>query len=90
MIIKKEDHNIGVSDDIKRFLMENLIKNLKNSVLSKNLIKSVKKYPIKSLIKNSKNGALSRNLIKSMKMYFIKNLIKNLKKVPDHVLKSTL
>ena len=29
MIIKKEDHNTGVSDGIKKFLMDNLIKNLK-------------------------------------------------------------
>ena len=26
---KKEDHNTGVSDGIKKFLMKNLIKNLK-------------------------------------------------------------
>ena len=26
---KKEDHNTGVSDGIKKFLMDNLIKNLK-------------------------------------------------------------
>ena len=29
MIIKKEDRNTGVSDGIKKFLMDNLIKNLK-------------------------------------------------------------
>ena len=28
-MIKKEDHNTGVSDGIKKFLMDNLIKNLK-------------------------------------------------------------
>ena len=33
MMIKKEDHNTGVSDDIKKFLMENLIKNFKKSTL---------------------------------------------------------
>ena len=49
MIIKKEDHNTGVSDGIKKFLMGNLIKNLKNGALLRNLIKSIKKYFIKSL-----------------------------------------
>ena len=29
MMIKKEDHNPGVSDGIKKFLMENFIKNFK-------------------------------------------------------------
>ena len=29
MIIKKEDLNTGVSDGIKTFLMDNLIKNIK-------------------------------------------------------------
>ena len=29
MMIKKEDHNTGVSNGIEKFLMENLIKNLK-------------------------------------------------------------
>ena len=33
MMIKKEDHNTGVSDGIKKFLMENLIKNFKKSTL---------------------------------------------------------
>ena len=71
MIIKKEDHNTGVSDGIKKFLMDNLIKNLKNGALLSNLIKSVKNYLIKSL----KN----RSLIKSkkapyQKKYFIKKL----------------
>ena len=51
---KKEDHNTGVSNGIKKFLMEKLIKNPKNSALSKNLIKSIKKYFIKNLIKNLK------------------------------------
>ena len=74
MMIKKEDHSTGVSDGIKKFLMKNLIKSLKNSALSKNLIiKSIKKYFIKNHIKNPKNGGLSRNLIKSIKKYFIKN-----------------
>ena len=59
--------------------MENIIKNLKNDALSRNLIKRIKKYFIKNLIKNFKNGDLSRNLIKRIKKYFIKNLIKNLK-----------
>ena len=30
---KKEDHNTGISDDIKKFLMENRIKNFKKSTL---------------------------------------------------------
>ena len=52
---KKGAHSAGVSDGIKKFLMKNLIKNLKNSALSKNLIiKSIKKYFIKNLIKNLK------------------------------------
>ena len=29
MMIKKEDHNTGVSNGIEKFLMENLIKNFK-------------------------------------------------------------
>ena len=33
MMIKKEDHNTGVSDGIKKILMENLIKNFKKSTL---------------------------------------------------------
>ena len=94
---KKEDHSTGVSDGIKKFLMENLIKSLKkvpyqeskkpypelkNVALSRNLIKSIKKYFIINLIKNLKNGTLSRHLVESIKKRFIKNLIKNLKKVP--------
>ena len=42
MMVKKEDHNTGVSDDLKKFLMENLIKNLKYHALSRNLNKSIK------------------------------------------------
>ena len=53
---KKEDHNAGVSDGIKKFLMENIIKNLKNDALSRNLIKRIKKYFIKNLIKNLKKA----------------------------------
>ena len=56
MMIKKEDHNTGVSDDIKKLLMENLIKNLKNGALPSNLIKSIKKYFIKNFIKNFKKA----------------------------------
>ena len=82
---KKVDHNTSVGDGIKKFFMKNLIKNLKNGALSRNLIKSIKKYFIKNLIKILKNGALSKNLIKSIKKYFIKTLIKNLKKAPYHV-----
>ena len=40
---KKGDYNRGVSAGIKKFLMENLIKNPKNGALSSNLIKSNKK-----------------------------------------------
>ena len=40
---KKEDHNTGASDGIKKFLMKNLTKNYKNGALSRNLIKSHKK-----------------------------------------------
>ena len=50
--------------------MENLIKNLKNSALSRNLIKSIKKYFIKNLIKNLKNSALSY-----LKKYLIKKIL---------------
>ena len=58
MIIKKEDHNTGVSDGIKKFLMDNLIKNVKNGALSRNLIKSIKKHFIKNkyFIKKLKNA----------------------------------
>ena len=80
MMIKEEDHNTGVSDGIKKFFMKDFIENLKNSALSKNLIKSIKKYFIRSLIKNLKNGALSRDLIKCIKKYLIKNLSRILKK----------
>ena len=50
----KKDHNTGVSNGIKKFLIEILIKDLKNGALSRNLIKSIKKYFIKNLIKNLK------------------------------------
>ena len=40
---KKVDHNTSVGDGIKKFFMKNLIKNLKNGALSRNLIKSHKK-----------------------------------------------
>ena len=30
---KKEDHNTGISDDIKKFLMENRIKSFRKSTL---------------------------------------------------------
>ena len=42
MMIKKEDHNTGVSDGVKKFLIENFIKNFKNSSISRYLIKSIK------------------------------------------------
>ena len=45
MMIKKEDHNTGFSN-------EKLIKNFKNDALSGYLIKSIKKYIIKNFIKN--------------------------------------
>ena len=47
---KKEGHSAGVSNGIKRFLIENLIKKLKNSALSRNLIKSIKKHFIKKTL----------------------------------------
>ena len=49
MMIKKEDHNTGASDDFKKFLMEKLIKNLTNGALSRNLIKSIEKYFFKNI-----------------------------------------
>ena len=57
MMVKKEDHNTGVSDDLKKFFMENLIKNLKYDALSRNLIKSIKNYFIKNLMKNLKKAS---------------------------------
>ena len=33
MIKKIEDHNTGASNGVKKFLIENLIKNFKNSAL---------------------------------------------------------
>ena len=58
MIIKKEDHNTGVSDGIKKFLIDNLIKDVKNGALLRNLIKSIKKHFIKNkyFIKKLKNA----------------------------------
>ena len=52
MIIRKEDHNTSVSNGINKFLMKNLIKNLKNDALSRHLIKSIKKCFIKNLKTN--------------------------------------
>ena len=72
MMLKKEDHNAGVSDGIKKFFNGRPYQEFLKKYLNKN-------------IKNFKNSALSKNLIKSIKRYFIKNLIKNLKKVPYHV-----
>ena len=50
---KKGRPKTGLSNGIKTFLIENLIKNLKNGILSRNLIKSIKKYYIKNHIKSS-------------------------------------
>ena len=55
-MIKKEDHNTGVSDGIKNILMKKLIKNLKSGALSRYLINSIQKYFIKNLIKNPKTN----------------------------------
>ena len=33
MMIKKEDHNTGVSNGVKKVLIKNIIKNLKNGTL---------------------------------------------------------
>ena len=48
-MIKKEDHNTGVSNDVEKLLMKNLIKNLKNDALSRYLIKNIEKYLSKVL-----------------------------------------
>ena len=46
MMIKKEDHNTGVSNGIEKFLMENLIKNFKKSAKNlKNLAIILKRVP---------------------------------------------
>ena len=46
MMIKKEDHNTGVSNGIEKFLMENLIKNFKKSTRNlKNLAIILKTVP---------------------------------------------
>ena len=66
----KKDHNTGVSNGIKKFLIEILIKNLKNGALSRNLIKSIKKYFIKNLIKN-----LKKFLIMSKKVPYQKRIL---------------
>ena len=60
-MIKKEDHNTGVSDRVETFLIENLIKikNFENGALSKNLIKTIKKYFIKKIYQESQKSALS-------------------------------
>ena len=82
MIMKKGDHNTGVSDGTKKLFNGKKSTLSKKDILSKNFIKNLKKC----LIKNLKNDALLRKLIKSIKKvlyqkrYFIKNLIKNLKK----------
>ena len=73
MIIKKEDQNTGVSDGIKKFVMDNLIKSLKNGALSRNLIKSIKKYFIKNL-KIDALSCLKKHLLKKKKRNFIKKL----------------
>ena len=69
MMIKKEDHNRGLSGGIKKIFNG----------------KPYQEYLKNYLIKNLKNDALSRNLIKSIKKYVIKNFIKNLKTQPYHV-----
>ena len=55
-MITKEDHNTGVSNDVEKFLIKNLIKNFKKGALSKYLIKSKKKYFIKNFINNLKTN----------------------------------
>ena len=58
---KKEDHNTGVSDAIKKFFGGKLYQEPnktyqepKDGALSRNLIKSIKKCFIKNLFKNLK------------------------------------
>ena len=60
-MIKKEDHNAGVSNRVEKFLIENLIKikNFENGALSKNLIKTIEKYFIKKIYQESQKSALS-------------------------------
>ena len=74
----KKDHNTGVSNGIKKFLIEILIKDLKNGALSRNLIKSIKKYFIKNLVKNPKKVPQAKKT-----PYQKKNFIKKLK-MPYH------
>ena len=64
MITKKEDNNTGVSDGIKKFLVDNLIKNIKRC-LTKYLIKIIKKYFIKKL-KIDTLSCLNKQLIKKI------------------------
>ena len=71
---KKVDHNTSVGDGIKKFFMKNLIKNLKNGALSRNLIKSIKKYFIKNLIKNLKKAPYHVQSSTLSKRHFIKEL----------------
>ena len=71
---KKVDHNTSVGDGIKKFFMKNLIKNLKNGALSRNLIKSIKKYFIKNLIKNLKKAPYHVQSSTLSKKHFIKEL----------------
>ena len=52
MMIKKEDHNTGVSN-------EKPYQKFSNAALSRYLIKSIKKYFIKSFIKNLKTNKLT-------------------------------
>ena len=56
MMIKKENHNIGFSNGVERFLIENLIKYFKNGALSRYLIRSIKKCFIINFIKNLKTN----------------------------------
>ena len=64
MMIKK-GHNTVVSDGIKKFLMENLIKNLKSGALSRHLIKSIKilSRTLKKRLIMSKNAPYQKNTL---------------------------
>ena len=86
---KKGDYNRGVNDGIKRFLMENLIKNPKNGALPRNLIQSNKKVLhqktlsriLKKCLIMSKKDTLSKNFIKNSKNGALsRNLNKSLKR----------
>ena len=69
MITKKEDHNTGVRDGIKKFLVDNLIKNLKQC-----LIKEPNSDHKKVLYQKAKNRCVIMSTKSSLsKKFLIKN-----------------